>query len=116
MIEEHRRDSQGFRIEFIENVVRIVRAVVVSNSCMITPDYEMGAAIVLPDDCVKYGLSRAGIAHRRGIDRQKSPRPGKVVFEHRLVTAHSNIRGNVVRFCLAHQRMKQKPSTTSGHT
>src|SRR6185503_8125628 len=108
MIEEHRRDAEGLGIEFVENVMRIVSAVIAPDSRMIAPDDEMSAAIVLPYDCVKHGFSRARVAHSRGIDRQQRSSLRKVILEHCLVTTHSNIRRNVVGFRLAHQGVQQK--------
>jgi len=70
MIEKHRRDGQRIRIKFVENLLRIISPVKVSDPGVIAPDDKMSAAIILAYDGMKDRLARAGIAHRGGIDRK----------------------------------------------
>ena len=70
MIEEHGRDGQRLRVELVEDVMRVVCAVVVADPRVIAPDYEMRAAVILSDDGVKDGLARPGGSHRRRVDGQ----------------------------------------------
>src|SRR5580693_7878355 len=103
MVEEHRRDRQQLRIEFAEDVVRVIGPVVIADSGVVTAYYKMRTPIVLADESVKNCLAGPGISHSGGIDRQQRSGPGKVMLKHHLVTSHSYVGRNIVRFGLAHQ-------------
>src|SRR5204863_3165206 len=71
VLEEHRLDPELVRLELIEDALRVVRAVVVADACVITADDEVRAAEVLAADRVPDRLARTGVAHRgreRGDD------------------------------------------------
>ena len=49
-----------------EDELRVVRAVIIADARVISPDDEVRAAVILPDDRVEDRLARPGVAHRRG--------------------------------------------------
>jgi len=108
MIEEHRSDCQQLRIKFAEDVVGVVSAVIVADPGVVAPNDKVRASVVLADDGMKDRFARPGISHRRRIDGQKGPGPGKVMLKHFLVTTHSDFGRDVVGFGFSNQRMKQQ--------
>jgi len=80
VVEEQRRYLERGRVEFLEYIMRVVRAVVVADAGVVAPHDEVGAAVVLADDGVEDGLARAGVAHRRRVDDQAHAAFGIIVF------------------------------------
>ncbi len=49
----------------IKYALRIVRAVVVPDARVIAADDEVGASIILSEQCVEDSLARSGVSHGR---------------------------------------------------
>ena len=105
MIEEQRRDPQTRRVELIEDLLRVVGAVIVPDTGVVAADDEVGAAVVLAHDGVEDRLARAGVAHRRGQHTQKNAVGGVVPVQQHAVAAHAHVRGNVVALGLTNERV-----------
>src|SRR4030095_14127109 len=78
VIEKQWRNTQLLRFEFVENVMRIIRAVVVPHSRMIAAHNEMRAAVVLANQRMKDRFARTGVAHCGGDGCKNSARGGGV--------------------------------------
>src|SRR6185436_18675247 len=74
VVEEKRGDPQLSWFKLVEDVMRVVSTVVVSYSRMIAAHNEMGAAVVFPNQRMKDGFARPGIAHRGRHDRKDCAR------------------------------------------
>ena len=109
MFEHERRDAQLARLELLEDLLRVVGAVVLAHTGMVPADDEVGAPIVLPADGVPDRLPGPGVPHRRREHRDEGTIPRVVVLEQGLVTAHTDIGRNVVPLRGAHQRVQQQP-------
>jgi hypothetical protein len=59
-------------VDLVEDLLRVVGAVVVAHARVVAPDDEVRAAVVLPHDCVVDRLARAGVAHRGREHRSPS--------------------------------------------
>ena len=57
-------------VEFVEYVMRVVSAVIVTHSCVIAPDYKVCAAVILAYYSVKNGFARPRITHRGRVYSQ----------------------------------------------
>src|SRR5438132_6972617 len=88
VLEEHRRDAQVVWPEFPENLLRIVRAVVAPDTGVVAANYEMGAAIVLPYDCVEDRFPRSGVTHCRRVDGKQHPVLRVIIRDEDLVALH----------------------------
>src|SRR5207245_10012253 len=69
----------------VENPMRGVGLVVASDAGVVSPDAEMGAAVVAPDDGVEERLFWSRVAHPRGIRRQQGAVGGEVAGPQLLV-------------------------------
>ena len=58
-------------VELVEDLLRVVGAVVVADAGVVAADDEVRAAVVLAHDRVEDRLARAGVAHRRRVDGQQ---------------------------------------------
>ena len=65
-------------IKLVENLLRVVCAVVTTHARMVAAHDEMGAAVVLPDHGMEDRLSGAGISHCRR-QRAKQHAVGRIV-------------------------------------
>ena len=70
VLEEERRDAHLAGLELVEDVLRVVGAVVVADAGVVAADDEVRAAVVLAHDGVEDGLARPGVAHGRREDAQ----------------------------------------------
>src|SRR5215207_3754635 len=109
VVEEERRDAQLAVLELVEDVVRVVGAVVAADARMVAPDDEVRAAVVLPHERVEDGLARAGVPHRRRQHGEHGARRRVVVAEDGLVREHAHVGRDVVRLGLADERVQQEP-------
>src|SRR5215213_2326146 len=109
VVEEERRDAQLFGLELVEDVVRVVGAVVTADARVVAPDDEVRAAVVLPHERVEDRLARPRVAHRRREHGEDGARGRVVVREDGLVREHAHVRGDVVRLRLADERVQQEP-------
>src|SRR4051794_26629577 len=66
VVEEERRDADLLGREVVEDVVRVVGAVVRADARMIAADDEVRAAVVLANEGVEDRLARAGVPHVGG--------------------------------------------------
>ena len=108
VIEEQRRDAQLARRELAEDVVRVVRAVVVADTGVVAADDEVRAAVVLAHQRVEDRFARPGVAHRRRQHAQQHAILRVVVVEQDLVAAHAHVGRDVVVLGLADQRVQQQ--------
>src|SRR5713226_93560 len=109
MIEEHRRNAKFSGIEFCEDVMRIVCAVVVADAGMVAPDDEMRTAIVLAHQRVENGFARASIAHGGRQYAENHAVRRIVIFQQDFIAAHTYISRNIVAFGVANQGMQVEP-------
>ena len=112
VLEFQNRHPDFLRLELIENLLRIVGAVIIPHAGMIAPNDEMRDAVILADQRVQNRLARAGVTHRQRHHRQHRAVFVVIVIDQHLVTFHPCLGRDVVRFGLAHQRMNQQ---TIGH-
>ena len=75
VVEEERRDRPARRVELVEDVLRVVGAVVVADAGVVAADDEVRAAVVLAHQRVEDRLARAGVAHRRREARRAARGP-----------------------------------------
>src|SRR6185312_12153269 len=66
VLEHQRLDAELAGLELLEDLLRVVRAVVRADARVITSDDEVRAPVVLAGDRVPDRLARARVAHRRG--------------------------------------------------
>src|SRR5258708_9846726 len=70
VIEEQWRYAEFFRLKLVEDVMSIIRTVVVADSRMVAPNNEMRAPIIFTDQRVEDRFAWSGIAHRGRPDRK----------------------------------------------
>ena len=58
MLEEERLDAELVDVDFVEDPLRVVGPVVVPDAGVVSPDDEVGAAVVPPRDRMEDGLAR----------------------------------------------------------
>ena len=109
MLELQRRDPDLLRIELFEDLLRLVRAVVVPDARVIASDDEVSAAVVAPHDRVENGLARPRVAHRCRKHGEQYAIRGVVALQQDLVAADADVGRNVVGLRLAHDRVNQQP-------
>ena len=88
-------------------VVEVLSLAVLAGSGMVTTDDEMGQAVVLANDRMPERLARATHPHREVQKRQMRGR-GRVLVEHRLVTAHAGEVVHVARLRHADDRVDEQ--------
>ena len=108
MLEEQRRDAEIARRELVEDLLRVVGAVVAPHARVIAADDEVRAAVVLARDRVEDRLARPGVAHRRGIHAQQHAILRIVVLDQHAVALHPRVGRDVVALGLADQRIEQQ--------
>ena len=108
MLEEQRRDPEVGRVELVEDSLRVVGAVVVSDTRMVAPDDEVRAAVVLARHRVEDRLARPGVPHRRRKDAEHDAIFRIVVVDEHLIALHARRRRDVVALGLADERVQQQ--------
>ena len=109
MLEEKRGDGQLTIRQFVEDVLSVVCSIVLPHTSVIPPHDEVGAPVILSSDGVEDRFSRASVSHCGRVDAQYYPIGRVVVPKQALVRLDSHICRDIVRLCLAHQRMQQQP-------
>src|SRR5258706_2641264 len=69
VIEEQWCYADFFRLKLVEDVMCIIRTVVVTDSRMVAPNNEMRAPIIFTHQRVEDGFAWSGISHRGRQDR-----------------------------------------------
>ena len=93
--------------------MRVIRPVersaagIIAGPGVVSPDDEMRATVVLPDDRVPHCLARAAHAHRQRQQR-KLGRVLRVAGQQRLITADSRVMVNITRLGHSNHRMNQE--------
>ena len=108
MLEAQDLDPELARCVLIEDAVRGVGVVVVAHAGVVAADYEVRASVVAADDGVEHRLLRSGVAHPRGVGRQKDAIGRVVAREQLFVAAHADSRGNVIALGFADERMQEQ--------
>ena len=108
MLEADGLNPQLGRRKAIEDVLRVVRPVVVADAGMIAADDEMGAAVVLAHQRVEHGLARTGVAHRGGKTGEQHAIARIVALEQHAVARDAHRGGDVVVLGRPEQRMQQQ--------
>jgi len=106
VVEEEGLDTQ--EIEVLEDAMGRVGVIVIPDSGMVAPHDKVGAAEVLPGDCVEDGLLGAGVAHlewKYGHDR---PVIGVEEFQLFLVGSQYEVVREVTGFLLADDRIDEE--------
>ncbi len=93
----------------VEDLLRVVGAVVVTGARVVAADDEVGGAVVAADDRVQDGLTRAGVVHLRRLDAEHDAVVRVVVLHQHLVAAHPHVGGDVAGLGLADQRVDEEP-------
>ena len=93
----------------VEDLLRVVGAVVVAGAGVVAADDEVGGAVVAADDRVQDRLARAGVVHLRRLDAEHHPVVRVVVLHQHLVAAHPHVGGDVAGLGLADQRVDEEP-------
>ena len=93
----------------VEDLLRVVGAVVVAGAGVVAADDEVGGAVVAADDRVQDRLARAGVVHLRRLDAEHDPVVRVVVLHQHLVAAHPHVGGDVAGLGLADQRVDEEP-------
>src|SRR3954453_20958996 len=107
VLEEEWLDAELVDVDFVEDQLRVVGAVVVPDTSVVAPDDEVGAAVVPASDRVQDGFARTGVVHLRGEDAEDDPVVRVVVLHQDLVTAHPHVGGDVACLRLADQRVDE---------
>ena len=105
VLEEQRRDAELLGVDVVEDPLRVVGAVVVTDAGVVAAHDEVGAAVVLADDRVKDSLTRAGVMHLAGVDPEHHVVRVVVVVHEDLVALHPHVSGDVALLGLADQRV-----------
>src|SRR5258708_903343 len=74
VVEKQWGDTQLFRFEFIEDVMRVISPIVITHSGVIAAHDEMRAAVVLANQRMKDRFARTGISHCGRHDRKDRAR------------------------------------------
>ncbi len=109
VVEKDGLDFKFIPIDGIENPLCIICPVITAYPGVISPDNDMGASVIFSNNSVVDGLPGSCVPHGHGKNHQGNPVLGIIVLQQYLVTPHPHIRGNVIRFGLAHNGVKQKP-------
>src|SRR5712692_1303095 len=108
MIEEHGRDAKLRGIEVREDMMRIIRAIVITDACMVTPDNEMRTSIVLAHERVENGFTRASIAHSSRQYAKNHAIRRIVVFQQDFVAAHAHVSRDIIALGITNQGMQEQ--------
>src|SRR3954447_11353546 len=108
VLEEERLDAELVDVDFVEDLLRVVGAVVVTDAGVVAPDDEVGAPVVPTCDRVEDGLARPGVVHLRREDAEDHPVVGVVVLHQDLVAAHPHVGRDVARLGLPDQRVDEE--------
>ena len=109
MLEHHRLDPELGRVELVEDLLRVVGAVVAADARVVAADDEVRAAVVLARDRVPDRLARPAVAHRGGKRREHRPVCRVVAIEQRAIAVDAHGDRHVVRFRLADERVHEQP-------
>ena len=109
VLEEQRRDPELVDVDVVEDPLRVVGAVVVTDARVVTADDEVRAAVVAADDRVQHRLTRAGVVHLARVDAEHHVIGVVVVVHQDLVAAHPHVSGDVALLGLADQRVDVQP-------
>ena len=93
----------------VEDLLRVVGAVVVTDAGVVAADDEVRRAVVAADDRVEDRLARTGVAHLRRVDAEHDPVVRVVVLHQDLVAAHPHVGRDVAALGLADQRVDEEP-------
>src|SRR6266498_3950604 len=102
-------NTQLFRFELVEDVLRVIRSVVATDSGMIATHDEVRAAIVLSNQRMKHRFPRTSVAHCGRHDRKDRARCGIVSRKYGFIRLHTHICRNVVGFRFTDERMQKEP-------
>src|SRR5207244_2946298 len=103
-----RRDAGFLWFELLEDILRVVGAVVAADAGVITTDDEVGAPVVLASDRVPDRFLRAGIAHRRREHGYHRAVLRIVALEQRLITLHPDFGRHIVALRCADEWVDQQ--------
>src|SRR6266542_6903673 len=102
-------NTQHFRFELDEDVLRVIRYVVATDSGMIATHDEVRAEVVLSNQSMKDRFARTGVAHCGRHNRKDRARCGIVSRKYGFIRLHTHICRNVVGFRFTHERMQKEP-------
>ena len=109
VLELVRRKAESFRAaEFVEECLRVVRAVVIANSGRVPADDEMRAPVVPAYLPVVDGLARSCVAHCAREDSEHHTIGRVVAVEQHPVAVHSDLEGHVITLGHAGEGMQQE--------
>ena len=108
VLEHQRLDPELVDVDRLEDLLRVVGAVVVAGAGVVAADDEVRGAVVAADDRVQDRLARAGVVHLRRLHAQYHPVVRVVVLHQHLVAAHPHVGGDVAGLGLADQRVDEE--------
>lgn len=109
MFEFQDGDADVFwHIEFIEDFLCVVGAVVVADSGVVSADNEVGDAVILADEGVQDCLAGAGISHGERHYREHGALAVVIIVNEDFVAGHSRVGRDIVGFGFADQGMNQQ--------
>src|SRR6187551_1972026 len=97
VLEHQRLDPELDDVDLLEDLLRVVGAVVVT-----------GTGVIAADDEVQDRLARAGIVHLRRLHPQHHPILRVVLLHQHLVAAHPHVSGDIAGLGLADQRVDEE--------
>src|SRR5260221_2911814 len=109
VLEHQRLDPELVDVDLVEDLLRVVGAVVVAGTGVIATDDEVGGAVVAADDRVQDRLARAGVVHLGRLHAEHHTVLGVVVLHQHLVTAHPHIGGEGAGHCRARYGIEEEP-------
>ena len=111
VFEHQRLDAEFVDVDVVEDLLRVIGAVVVTGTGVVTTDDEVGRAVVAADDRVEDGLAGAGVVHLRRLDAEHDTVTRVVILHQDFVAAHANVGRDVAGLRLADQRVDEQSVT-----
>jgi hypothetical protein len=104
-------DSNVRWIEFIEDILRIIRTVLVTDSGVVSTDDEVTDTVILANQSMKNRFTRSGIAHCSRHHREQGSLGDEIVLDNRGVAIHAHIGWNVPGLSFTDQGMNKEAIT-----
>src|SRR3972149_1612625 len=108
MVKEHGCYGNLLRIELIKYIMGIKCAVVIADTCMVSADNKVCAAVVFPYQGMEYCLLWPGISHCRRVNNKNCPILRIIAFKQHLVTPDPYCSRHIISLCLAYNGVYHK--------
>src|SRR3990170_3906857 len=108
VVKKHRRYADFLRVKLIKYIMRIKCAVIIANTCMVSSDNKMRAAVVFSYEGMKDCFFGSSISHCSRIDNKRNPVLWEIILQQRLVALHPYGGRHIITLGLANNWVNHK--------